>query len=82
MITHDAYVWMNDMGDLIWFVIMGALFVMIGLIFIRLGWCIWRKQKINLVISHFCDRVKEENKKPYCTLVGIGIFIMGVSLYS
>ena len=65
------------MSDLVWFIIIGALFVLLSLIFIRLGWQIWKKQKMDLIISYHCDKVSDGNKKAYCTLAGIGVFIMG-----
>ena len=66
------------MSDFIWFVIICILFVLLSLIFIGLGWQIWKKQRMNLIISYHCDKVSEENKKAYCALMGIGVFIMGV----
>ncbi len=66
------------MRDLVWFIIIGVFFVLLGLLFAGLGWRIWRKQKMDLIISYHCDKVSEENKKAYCTLSGIGVFIMGI----
>ena len=66
------------MTDFIWFIIIGVLFMLLSLVFIRLGWLIWKKQKMDLIISYHCDKVIEENKQAYCMLSGIGVFIMGV----
>lgn len=66
------------MGDYIWFIIIGILFLLLSVLFIILGWMIWKKQKTNLIISHHCDKVSEQNKKEYCSLFGIGMIIMGV----
>ncbi len=66
------------MGDFIWFMIVGILFILLAFIFGRLGWLIWKKQKLALIISHHCDKVSEANKPAYCTLAGVGVFIMGV----
>lgn len=66
------------MSDFVWFIIIGVLFAGVGLAFIMLGWQIWKKQKMNLIISYHCDKVREENKRAYCTLSGIGVFIIGI----
>ena len=65
------------MEDLVWFVAVSALLVLLGIVFIRLGLAIWKKQKMELIIRHHCDRVSEENKPAYCTLSGIGVFTAG-----
>jgi len=66
------------MGDLIWFIIIGILFALLSILFIVLGGLIWRKQKMNLIISQHCEKVSEDNKKAYCRLFGIGIVVIGV----
>ena len=68
----------EDMSDFVWFIVIGVLFILLSLIFIRLGLQIWKKQKMDLIISYHCDKVSEENKKAYCRLSGIGVFIMGI----
>lgn len=65
------------MSDFVWFIIIGILFLLISFSFIILGFMIWKKQKMNLIISHHCDKVSDQNKKAYCTLFGIGMIIMG-----
>ncbi|MCR5448412.1 MAG: hypothetical protein K6F23_03380 [Solobacterium sp.] len=66
------------MSDLMWFIMIGFLFAMLGMIFFRLGWHIWKKQRINLIISYHSGKVSEGNKQAYCTLFGIGILLMGI----
>ena len=66
------------MSDYIWFIIIAVLFFLLGLVFIVLGWLIWKKEKINLIIRYHCEKVKEENKQAYCKLFGIGIFVIGI----
>ena len=66
------------MNDIVWFIIIGVIFIALGLLFIWLGLNIWKKQKMNLIISYHCDKVSEENKQAYCRLAGIGVFIIGV----
>ncbi len=66
------------MSDFIWFVVISVLFVLLGLVFIGLGWQIWKKQRTDLIISYHCDKVSEENKQAYCTLAGSGLLVMGI----
>ncbi len=66
------------MSDFIWSLILGVLFVIPGLIFIRLGLAIWKKRKTELIISWHTDRVSDENKDAYCRLFGIGLSVIGV----
>ena len=66
------------MSDFIWFVITSVLFVLLGFVFVMLGRQIWKKQRIDLIISYHSQKVREENKRAYCTLAGIGVLIMGI----
>ena len=70
------------MDDIIWFIAVSAFFVLLGFVLIRLGLAIWKKQKMELIIRHHCDRVSEENKQAYCTLSGIGVFLTGTGFVS
>ncbi len=65
------------MSDFVWFMMIAVLFAVLGFIFIWLGWQIWKKQRMDLIISYHCDRVSEENRQAYCTLFGLGIIVMG-----
>ena len=66
------------MNDYSWFIIIGILFVLLSIIFIVLGYLIWKKQKIDLIISYHCEKVSEENKQMYCRFFGIGMLDMGI----
>lgn len=66
------------MGDYIWYIIVASLLLVLGIVFIVLGMQIWLKQKMNLIISHHCEKVKEENKKAYCRNFGIGMIVIGI----
>lgn len=60
---------------------LGGLIVgIIGLIFIILGFLIWKKQKISLLHSYHYNKVNEENKKAFCAMSGIGVMIIGIGL--
>ena len=66
------------MSDLVWFIVIGVLFILLSLMFIGIGWQIWKKQKINLIMSYHTERVSEENKPAFCTYSGIGVFMIGI----
>ena len=51
----------------------------VGLILIVLGYLIWVKKKITLLHDYHYDKVKEEDKDAFCTLSGLGVFVLGVS---
>ena len=65
------------MGDTIWFIIIGVILIVLGLIFIWLGYNVWIKQNINLIIVYHMDKVSEDNKPAFCRLSGLGLFVMG-----
>ena len=65
------------MSDNIWFSAFRILFVLLGTVFFKIGWQIYKNQRTDLIISYHSDKVSEENKQTYCTLFAIGLFIMG-----
>jgi len=65
------------MSDLLWFIIINILFVMLGTLFIRLGYETSKKQRIDLIIAYHHDKVSEDDKQIYCTLSGVGVLIIG-----
>ena len=66
------------MDDFIWFIVIGVMFLLLGFVFIGLGWQILKKQKIDLIIHYHCDKVSEDNKAAYCALSGAGVLVIGV----
>lgn len=52
----------------------------IGTICTILGYLMWKKEKISLLHSYHYDKVSEGDKKAFCTLSGIGIFLIGLGL--
>ena len=66
------------MSDFIWSLIIGVMFVLLGLVFLWLGLSIWKKQRIDLIIRHHMDKVSDKNKQAFCKLCGIGVFILGI----
>ena len=65
------------MSDFIWFLIITFIFICLSILFIWIGLQIWIKQKTNLIISNYCDKVSDENKAAYCKRMGIGVIIIG-----
>lgn len=53
---------------------------LVGVVFLVVGWLIWKKEKISLLHDYERNKVAEEDKKAFCTLSGIGVFVIGVSL--
>ena len=60
----------------------GAIIVgLIGIVFIILGYLLWKKERISLLHRYHYDKVLEENKKSFCTISGIGIIFIGSGLF-
>ena len=51
-----------------------------GIIFILLGYLIWKKQKISLLHEYHYDKVSVEDKEAFCALSGKGVLTIGVSM--
>ena len=59
--------------------------ILIGLIFIFLGWRIWKKEQITLIHDYHYINVAEKDKKSYtekmgkaCIIIGIGMILTGI----
>ena len=64
------------------------LLLLLGGVFIWMGLLIWKKEKIELIHDYHYDKMSEENKKPFCkmmgqalVLIGAGIAAMGIIFY-
>ena len=68
------------MGDIVWFIIIGAILIILGLVFIGLSYSVWKKQNINLIIVYHMDKVSEENKPAFCRLSGLGLLVIGCGM--
>ena len=53
---------------------------LVAVAFLVIGLLIWKKEKITLLHDYHYNNVAEEHKKAFCTLSGIGIFVMGVGM--
>ena len=65
------------MDDLVWFIFIAALFALLGFVLAGLGLAVWKKQKMDLIIRHHCEKVSEADKPAYCRLAGAGICVIG-----
>lgn len=57
-----------------------VLLLAVGIVFLVMGWLIWKKEKITLIHSYHCDKVSDANKGAYTALVGKGTLIIGVGI--
>ncbi len=69
------------MSDLAWVLAVGSLFLLLGAVFAGLGIRIWKKRRVDLIIRHHCDKVKEADLPAYCRLSGIGVLVIGVGMF-
>jgi len=53
--------------------------IFLGSILIVCGYLIWKKQKISLICRYHYKRIKEKDKKIYCTEIGTALIIFGLS---
>lgn len=53
---------------------------LIGIVFIVLGYMVWKKEKISLLHDYHYDKVSAADKKAFCTISGIGVVLVGIGL--
>ena len=51
-----------------------------GILFIILGYLLWKKEKISILHDYHYKRVSPENRKTFCKMSGIGLIVTGVGL--
>ena len=56
------------------------LMVSLGLLFLFLGWRIWKKEEITLIHTYHYTKVSEEDKKDYTEQIGKSIILMGIGM--
>ncbi len=52
----------------------------VGIVCAVLGLLLWKKEMINILHDYHVDKVREEDKKAFCTLSGIGLLAVGAGL--
>ena len=59
----------------------GAIIVaVIGIVFITLGYLMWKKEKITLLHSYHYEKVSPSDKKAFCKISGWGVISIGIGL--
>lgn len=59
----------------------GAIIVaVIGIVFITLGYLMWKKEKITLLHSYHYEKVSPSDKKVFCKISGWGVVSIGIGL--
>ncbi len=59
----------------------GAIIVaVIGIVFITLGYLMWKKEKITLLHSYHYEKVSPSDKKVFCKISGWGVIFIGIGL--
>ncbi len=54
--------------------------ISLGLIFLYLGWRIWKREDISLIISHHHQKVSEDDKKDYTEEMARAIIFIGIGM--
>ena len=52
----------------------------LSLVFIYLGYLMWKKEKITLLHSYHYDKVSPSDKKIFCKISGLGVIFIGIGL--
>ena len=53
----------------------------LAVLFICLGWQVWKKQKITLIHSYHYEKVAEKDKKAYTKQMGKAMLVMGTGIF-
>ena len=60
--------------------ILSLIFGLVGILFLVIGWMIWKKERIELLNDYLRDRVSEEDRKRFCALCGMGVCAIGLGM--
>lgn len=52
----------------------------VGVVFIILGYLVWKREKINVLHSYHYRNVSPANKKVFCKMTGQGLILIGSGL--
>ena len=52
----------------------------LALVFICLGYLMWKKEKITLLHSYHYDKISPSDKKVFCKISGWGVISIGIGL--
>ena len=56
------------------------IFGLVSLLFLVIGWLIWKKERIDLLHDYHRNHVSEEDKKRFCALCGMGVGVIGIGM--
>ena len=59
---------------------LSVIFGLLGLLFLVIGWLIWKKERIDLLHDYHRHRVSAEDKKRFCALCGMGVCVIGIGM--
>ena len=61
-------------------IIVAIIVALMGIIFMILGYLLWKKERISLLHEYHYDKVSKEDKKLFCAISGMGVIIIGIGL--
>ena len=64
----------RNMENIIFFLIMEGCSVL----FLYLGFLLWKKEKINIIHDYHYTKVKEKDKKAYTSIMGKAMIVIGI----
>ena len=59
---------------------LSVIFGLLGLLFLVIGWMIWKKERMDLLHDYHRKHVSEEDKKRFCALCGMGVCVIGIGM--
>ena len=62
-------------------IIVAIIVALMGIIFMILGYLLWKKERISLLHEYHYDKVSEQDKKIFCAISGMGVTIIGIGLF-
>ncbi|WP_414150864.1 DUF3784 domain-containing protein [Acetobacterium carbinolicum] len=63
------------------FLFMTILMGLLGILFIFLGWRLWKKEQITLIHDYHYTKVVEADKKAYTEKMGKAMILMGIGIF-
>ena len=56
------------------------IFGLVSLLFLVIGWLIWKQERIDLLHDYHRNHVSEEDKKRFCAMCGMGVGVIGIGM--
>ena len=61
-------------------IIVAMVVALMGIVFMVLGYLLWKKERISLLHEYHYDKVSKEDKKIFYAISGMGVIIIGIGL--